>query len=321
MIENTVRLKFFPIVDEPPLMTELPSPNDPSSPSAPARIEGLVDLLTVETLDTDLYRGMPLPGGKGRVYGGQVVAQALQAAQMTVPDRVCHSLHCYFMRPGEEGKPIIFRVARDHDGRTFATRRVIASQNGEPILNMLLSFQIPEDGFEHADPMPQLTQPEDLVSEADLWRANADKIPAPLKDYLLRPRPLEFRHVYSLNPLAPVPSEPRHASWFRTVAPIGDDPALHRAVLAYASDMTLLTTCSLPHAISYFNPQYQTASLDHAVWFHNDFRADDWLLYVTDSPWAGGGRGFNRGKIYTREGKLVASVTQEGLIRKKKPKA
>lgn len=280
-----------------------------------------MDLLTVETLDTDLYRGIPLPGGRGRVYGGQVVAQALQAAQMTIPDRICHSLHCYFMRPGEEGKPIIFRVARDHDGRTFATRRVIASQNGEPILNMLLSFQTPEDGFEHSDPMPQVTPPEELVSEADLWRANADKIPAPLREHMLRPRPLEFRHVYTLNPLAPVAREPRHASWFRTVAPIGDDPTLHRAVLAYASDMTLLTTCGLPHAISYFDPQFQIASLDHAVWFHDYFRADDWLLYVTESPWAGGGRGFNRGKIYTREGKLVASVAQEGLIRHRKPKA
>ncbi len=302
-------------------MTEIPSPKDPSSPSAPARVEGLVDLLTVETIDTDLYRGIPLPGGRGRVYGGQVVAQALQAAQMTIPDRVCHSLHCYFMRPGEEGKPIIFRVARDHDGRTFATRRVIASQNGEPILNMLLSFQTPEDGFEHQDEMPVVTPPEELISEADLWRANADKIPAPLKDYLLRPRPLEFRHVYTINPLAPTPSPPRHASWFRTVAPIGDDPQLHRAVLAYASDMTLLSTCGLPHAITYFDPKFQIASLDHAVWFHGDFRADDWLLYVTESPWAGGARGFNRGKIYTRDGKLVASVAQEGLIRQKKPKA
>lgn len=302
-------------------MTEIPSPKDPSSPSAPGRVEGLVDLLTVETIDTDLYRGIPLPGGKGRVYGGQVVAQALQAAQMTIPDRNCHSLHCYFMRPGEEGKPIIFRVARDHDGRTFATRRVIASQNGEPILNMLLSFQTPEEGFEHQDAMPDVTPPEELISEADLWRANQDKIPAPLREYLLRPRPLEFRHVYTLNPLAPTPRAPQHASWFRTVAPIGDDPQLHRAVLAYASDMTLLTTCALPHAVSYFDPTLQIASLDHAVWFHDDFRADDWLLYVTDSPWAGGARGFNRGKIYTREGKLVASVSQEGLVRKKKPKA
>lgn len=302
-------------------MTELPSPQDPSSPSAPARVEGLVDLLTVETLDTDLYRGMPLPGGRGRVYGGQVVAQALQAAQMTVEGRPCHSLHCYFMRPGEEGKPIIFRVARDHDGRTFATRRVIASQNGEPILNMLLSFQVPEDGFEHQDTMPEVTPPEELISDAELWRANAELIPAPLREHLLRPRPLEFRHVYARNPLAPFATEPRHASWFRTVAAIGDDPTLHRAVLAYASDMTLLSTCGLPHAISYFDKQFQIASLDHAIWFHESFRADDWLLYVTDSPSASGGRGFNRGQIFSRDGKLVASVAQEGLIRKRQPKA
>lgn len=301
-------------------MTEIPSPKDPSSPSAPARVEGLVDLLTVETIDTDLYRGMPLPGGKGRVYGGQVVAQALQAAQMTIEGSPCHSLHCYFMRPGEEGRPIIYRVARDHDGRSFSTRRVIASQNGEPILNMLLSFQRPEDGFEHQNTMPDVPAPEELVSEADIWRANADKIPPQLRDHLLRPRPLEFRHVYTLNPLAPAPREPRHASWFRTVAPIGDDPTLHRAVLAYASDMTLLTTCGLPHAITYFDPSFQVASLDHALWFHRDFRADEWLLYVTDSPSASGARGFNRGQIFTRDGKLVASVAQEGLIRHRKPR-
>jgi len=302
-------------------MTELPSPNDPSSPSAPARVEGLIDLLTVETLDTDLYRGIPLPGGKGRVYGGQVVAQALQAAQLTVEGRRCHSLHCYFMRPGEEGRPIIYRVARDHDGRTFATRRVIASQGGEPILNMLLSFQVPEEGFEHQDTMPDIAPPEDLVSEAELWRANAHMVPDHLKSYVLRPRPLEFRHVYQRNPLDPVPAEPRHASWFRTVAPIGDEETMHRAILAYASDMTLLSTCGQPHAISYLGPQFQIASLGHAVWFHGDFRADDWLLYVTDSPSASGARGYNRGQIFTRDGRLVASVAQEGLIRQRKPRA
>ncbi|WP_292050785.1 MULTISPECIES: acyl-CoA thioesterase [unclassified Brevundimonas] len=298
-------------------MTELPSPKDPSSPSAPARVDALVELLTVETLDTDLYRGIPLPGGKGRVYGGQVVAQALQAAQQTVEGGTCHSLHCYFMRPGQEGRPIIYRVARDHDGRTFSTRRVIASQGGEPILNMLLSFQVPETGFEHQDRMPAVPAPEELVPEIDLWRAVADHLPDSLRDYALRPRSIEFRHVYVRNPLAPTPEEPRHASWFRTASALGDDAAMHRAVLAYASDMTLLSTCGLPHAVSFFDPAYQVASLDHAIWFHNDFRADDWLLYVTDSPSASCGRGFNRGQIFTRDGKLVASVAQEGLIRKR----
>ncbi|WP_242914697.1 acyl-CoA thioesterase [Brevundimonas pishanensis] len=301
-------------------MTELPSPKDPSSPSAPARVDGLVDLLTVETLDTDLYRGIPLPGGKGRVYGGQVVAQALQAAQQTVEGGTCHSLHCYFMRPGQEGRPIIFRVARDHDGRSFSTRRVIASQGGEPILNMLLSFQVPETGLEHQDTMPSVPPPEALIPEIDLWRAVVDHLPEALRDYALRPRSIEFRHVYVRNPIAPTPEEPRHASWFRTSSPLGDDPAMHRAVLAYASDMTLLSTCGLPHAIGFFDPNFQIASLDHAIWFHNDFRADDWLLYVTDSPSASGGRGFNRGQIFTRDGKLVASVAQEGLIRKRAPR-
>lgn len=278
-------------------------------------VDRLVSLLTVEEIDTDLYRGAPLPGGQGRVFGGQVIAQALQAAQQTIQDRPVHSLHAYFMRPGEEGLPIVYQIARDHDGKSFATRRVIASQRGRPILNMLLSFQAPEAGFEHQDPFPDVPQPEDLTSEADYWRARADRLTGGAARQLLRPRPIEIRHLEPRSPFSVRPRPPRAGSWFRAVAPLPDDPAMHRAVLAYASDMTLLGTSNMPHGISYMTPGFQSASLDHAVWVHAPFRADDWLLYMTDSPWAGGGRGFNRGQIFSRDGRLVASVAQEGLMR------
>ncbi|WP_292042896.1 MULTISPECIES: acyl-CoA thioesterase [unclassified Brevundimonas] len=279
---------------------------------------GLVDLLIVETLDDGLYQGAPLPGGKGRVFGGQVVAQALQAARQTVDLGPAHSLHCYFMRPGEEGLPIIYQVTRDHDGRSFATRRVIASQRGVPILSMLLSFQAEEAGLEHQDTMPDVPPPEELISETDYWKARVDKLPDWAMRHLLRPRPVEFRHVQPRSPFGGNPRPPRHASWFRTVAPLPDDPAMHQAVLAYASDMTLLGTASLPHGISFMTSGLQSASLDHALWFHQPVPADDWILYVTDSPWAGGARGLNRGQFYTRDGKLVASVAQEGLMRMRK---
>lgn len=277
-------------------------------------VERLVRLLTVEEIDTDLYRGAPLPGGKGRVFGGQVIAQALQAAQQTIAGRPVHSLHAYFMRPGEEGLPIVYQIARDHDGKSFATRRVIASQQGSPILNMLLSFQASENGFEHQDPIPDVPQPEDLISEADYWRARADRLVGGAR-YLLRPRPIEIRHLEARSPFSVAPRPPRAGSWFRAAAALPDDPALHRAVLAFASDMTLLGTSNMPHGISYMTPGFQSASLDHALWIHAPFRADDWLLYMTDSPWAGGARGFNRGQIFTRDGRLVASVAQEGLMR------
>jgi len=293
--------------------------SDPSTEAAAldpeALVARLITLLTVEEIDTDLYRGAPLPGGKGRVFGGQVIAQALQAAQQTIADRPVHSLHAYFMRPGEEGLPIVYQIARDHDGKSFATRRVIASQHGRPILNMLLSFQAPEDGLEHHDPMPDVPDPESLTSEADYWRARADRLSAGAAGQLLRPRPIEIRHLEARSPFSTRPRPPRAGSWFRAVGALPEDPGMHRAILAFASDMTLLGTSNMPHGVSYMTPGFQSASLDHALWIHAPFRADDWLLYMTDSPWAGGARGFNRGQIFTRDGRLVASVAQEGLMR------
>jgi len=277
---------------------------------------GLVDLLDVEELDRDLYRGKRQPGGVGRVFGGQVIAQALQAAQRsTEAPKVAHSLHAYFMRPGNEDYPIIFRVVRDFEGRSFATRRVIAMQQGQPILNMAASFQAPEAGLHHQDSMPDVPGPDALKSEAELRRGIVDEIPEKFRRHLLRARPIEIRPVHPRSWLDPTEQQPNQDSWFRLAAPIGDDPAMHRAVLAYASDMTLLGTSLLAHGVNWMTEKLQTASLDHALWLHEDFRADEWLLYSCDSPWAGHARGFNRGKIYTQDGRLVASAAQEGLMR------
>ncbi|WP_294253681.1 acyl-CoA thioesterase II [uncultured Sphingomonas sp.] len=287
---------------------------DPKSPED--LVAALTTLLDVETLDTDLYRGARQPGGVGRVFGGQVIAQALQAAQRSVEDgKVAHSLHAYFMRAGDEDYPILYRVVRDFEGRSFANRRVIAMQKGKPILNMAASFQLPAEGLHHQDAMPEVPPPEELRSEAELREAIRDQIPEKFKRFFLRARPIEIRPVNPRNWFNPEPREPHQASWFRVVAPLPDEPALHRAMLAYASDMTLLGTCMLPHGVSWMSGQVQTASLDHALWLHEPFRFDEWLLYATDSPWAGHSRGFNRGSIYARDGRLVASVTQEGLIR------
>ncbi|KRC82016.1 acyl-CoA thioesterase [Sphingomonas sp. Root241] len=285
-------------------------------PTPAELVTQLTTLLDVEEIDTDLYRGPRLPGGVGRVFGGQVIAQALQAAQRSVDgDKTAHSLHAYFMRPGDENHPIIFRVVRDFEGRSFANRRVIAMQKGQPILNMTASFQTPSEGLHHQDAMPDVPDPDDLRSERELREQIRDQVPEKFRRFFLRARPIEIRPVNPRNWFAPDRMEPVQHSWFRVVAPLPDDLALHRAMLAYASDMTLLGTCLLPHGVSWMTGDVQTASLDHAIWMHEPFRFDEWLLYTTDSPWAGHARGFNRGKIYSRDGRLVASVAQEGLIR------
>ena len=286
-------------------------------------VAGLVALLDVEELDTDLYRGMKLPGGRGRVFGGQVIGQALQAAQRSVADKDAHSLHAYFMRAGDDALPIIYRVVRDFDGKRFANRRVIATQSGQPILNLAASFQVPEDGFHHQDAMPlDIPPPEELKSESELRAEAADQMPEEFRAaFLRRSSPIDIRPLYPRSWFHPVTREPKNFSWFRAVAPIGDDPAMHRAVLAYASDMALMATSMMPHGVNWMTPGMQSASLDHAVWIHEPFQADEWMLYATDSPWAGHARGMNRGQIFTRDGRLVASVAQEGLIRLRTPRA
>ncbi|QHL90145.1 acyl-CoA thioesterase II [Sphingomonas changnyeongensis] len=281
-------------------------------------IAQLEDLLTVEELDRDLYRGRRQPEGRGRVFGGQVIAQALMAGVQAVdPDRVPHSLHAYFMRPGDEELPIILRVNRDYDGGSFSTRRIIAFQKGEPILNMAASFQKREEGLSHQDAMPDVPPPETLTPEAELRLKVADQVPERLRDFFTRPRPFDIRHASPWTPLEGEAHPPVQNVWFRAQAPVKGGPDMHRAMLAWASDMMLLGTGMRPHGLSWVQPGVQTASLDHALWFHDDVRVDDWLLYAMDSPWGGRGRGFNRGKIFARDGRLIASVTQEGLMRRR----
>jgi acyl-CoA thioesterase II len=285
----------------------------------PALVAELVALLEVEPLDTDLYRGPRKQGGVGRVYGGQAIAQALASAQRSVdPDRIAHSLHAYFMRPGSEDHPIIYRIERDYDGGSFSTRRIIAFQQGKPILNMAASFHKVQAGLAHQGAMPDVAPPEGLKSDAELRADVVDLVPEGRRDFFMRDRPIEYRPVDPRDYLGATKRDPavQHI-WFRLTAPIGDDAAVHRSILAYASDSYLLSTSTLPHGLSWMSPGMQSASLDHALWLHDDFRVDDWLLYTCDSPWSGRSRGFNRGSIYTRDGRLIASVAQEGLVRVK----
>lgn len=304
------------------------------TPSNEDLVAGMVRLLTVEKRAADIFAGRPQKGGVGRVFGGQVLAQALQAAQLSVPDtKTAHSLHAYFLRGGREGVPIEYRIQRDFDGRSFANRRVVAAQENDdgscsPILNLTASFQVPEEGLEHIDaPMPDVEAPEDLKSDMEMRRAIVEKADDKIGDaqraLMLRPRPIELRTIDRLHWMNSEPKEPLAHSWFRTVAPITGDidtSALHRAIITYASDYTLLGTSALPHGLSWFRGELVGASLDHALWFHKEARADEWLLYATDAPWSGGGRGFNRGRIFNRQGELVASVAQEGMMRRRKVK-
>ncbi len=285
-------------------------------------VASLLKLLEVQDQGNDHYLGRKKRGGVGRVFGGQVIAQALHAAELTVdPARDAHSLHCYFLRGGSEDFETDYRVERDFDGGSFSNRRVVASQQGRPILTLTASFQKHEQGLHHVEAaMPDVPPPEELETEAEVRRRYAEKAMPEARHHFLSPRPIELRGVEGRHWMNPVPAPPRSHSWFRTVAPLPDDPRIHRAMLAFASDMTLLGTCALPHGLSWARGEVISASLDHTVWFHEPFRADEWLLYATDSPWSGNGRGFNRGQIFTRDGRLVASVAQEGMIRKAKPK-
>lgn len=276
----------------------------------------LHDVLDVEQVEQNYFRGIATPQGKGRSFGGQVIGQALMAAIRTVgAERPAHSLHGYFMRPGDATQPVLYQVERDRDGRSFATRRVIAVQGGKPILNLAASFHMAEPGLEHQYAMPDVPMPEALKNEEQLGAEMAEELPKIFLDWLNTPRPIEMRPVELRPPFARSKRDPYQSMWFRVRGDLGDDPAMHRAALAYASDFGLLGTCVLPFGKAFVDADMQFASLDHAVWFHDDFRADDWLLYTMDSPWAGGARGFNRGQLFTRDGRLVASTAQEGLVR------
>jgi len=278
-------------------------------------VEDLIQLLDLEQIEVNLFRGYNPDVSWQRVFGGQVIGQALVAAYRTVEARICHSLHAYFIRPGDPRVPILYEVDRSRDGKSFSTRRVVAIQHGKQIFNLAASFQVAEDGFDHQGSMPDVPMPEELASERELREAVRDKLPEPIATHFARPRPIEIRPVNPQQYIDPAPMEPVNYVWFRARKAVGEDMALNQCIMAYASDMTLLDTCVRPHGVSWVSGKLQSASLDHAMWFHRPFRSDEWLLYAQDSPSASGARGFNRGSIFTRDGRLVASVAQEGLIR------
>lgn len=285
-------------------------------------VQELVELLNLETIEHNLFRGQNRDIGGRSVFGGQVVGQALMAALRTLDEnRQTHSLHAYFLRPGDMRAPIVYEVVRIRDGGSFTTRNVVAIQHGEAIFSMSVSFQRPEKGLEHqCAEMPNVPAPEALESEHDIRRRLVDRIDERVRGIFLRPRPIEIRPVDPVDFFQPDAREPKKQIWFRAPGQLPDDRALHHALLAYASDFALLGTGMLPHKLSFLDPNVHAASLDHAIWFHHSFRMDDWLLYSMESPCAAHARSFNRGQIFSRDGRLVASVSQEGLMRaRRKP--
>ncbi|HEV2532655.1 acyl-CoA thioesterase II [Phenylobacterium sp.] len=282
--------------------------------------ETLVETLQLERLEVNLFRGRTPDDRPGRIFGGQVISQSLLAAYETVEDRVCHSLHCYFIRPGDPTVPIVFEVDRSRDGGSFTTRRVIAVQHGQQIFNLAASFQVREEGFEHQLPMPKTPSWREMPDEREARRAMMEKHPEQFKGWMDRHQPIELRSEDARTYFTQGPKEPESASWIRCRDPIGDDFRMHQVVLAYASDMNLLSTSMRPHGVHWQTQGFQSASLDHAMWFHRPVNFETWHLYAQDSPSASGGRGFIRGSIYAEDGTLVASVAQEGLIRLRKPK-
>jgi acyl-CoA thioesterase-2 len=276
-------------------------------------LEDLVNVMTLERLEDNLFRGQSRDIGSPQVFGGQVLGQALVAATATIEARMVHSLHAYFLRRGDFNSPIVYEVDRAWDGKHFATRRVVAIQHGRQIFNMSASFQAPESGLEHQAQMPAVPPPESLPDQATLYAQAAAVAPPAVLRMLERKRPFEFRPVQPSDFVRLEPGPPSKQLWFRAVDKLPPDQALHRCLLAYVSDFHLLDTALKPHAVSY--EKLVLASIDHAMWFHRDLCIDDWLLYTLDSPSASGARGFTRGSIFARDGRLLASVAQEGLIR------
>jgi len=278
-------------------------------------VQDLLNLLDLERLDVDLFRGGSPQTGWQRVFGGQVIGQALVAAVRTVEDRPPHSMHAYFLLPGDPKVPIIYDVDRIRDGKSFTTRRVTARQHGHPIFSMLVSFHTDEPGLDHQAKMPDVPDPESLPSEAEVRAKILPGMPDPVRRYYERERPIELRPVEFERYLGKKFPDARFNVWIKTTGQLPDDPAIHQCVLAYTSDMGLLDTALVPHGRTLFEKEFMAASLDHALWLHRPFRADEWLLYAQDSPNLCGSRGFSRGLIFTRDGTLVASVAQEGLVR------
>lgn len=294
----------------------------PGSESRARVLDELVNLLSLERIEENLYRGQSQDLGWGAVFGGQVLGQALSAAARTVlADRHVHSLHAYFLRPGDVTLPIVYDVDRIRDGKSFTTRRVVAIQAGRPIFNMSSSFQLVERGFEHQEPMPEAPPPESLPSDRERAQRLVGRLPAAFVERATAERAFETRSTDpDVDPFRPEPRPPRRMVWLRTIGRLPDDPALHRYLLAYASDFSFVSTALLPHGTTLLSPGMQVASLDHVMYFHQPLRCDEWLLYVMESPAANGARGLVRGSFFTRDGRLVASTVQEGLIRQHVPR-
>jgi acyl-CoA thioesterase-2 len=279
-------------------------------------LDELLALLELEALEVNLFRGISPDEDRQRVFGGQVAAQALVAAGRTVDtDRLVHSLHAYFLRPGDPNVPIVYEVDRIRDGKSFTTRRVVAIQHGHAIFNLAASFQIVETGPEHQAPMPDVPAPDSLPTFQERVEEHLDRFGPDLAQWMVRERPIDSRPVDDPHWLDPTPRPPEQDVWIRSNGALPDEPLLHACVVAYASDLTLLDTAMLPHAISHRGNQYMIASLDHAMWFHRPFRADEWLLYHQWSPSASGARGLAGGLIFCRDGTLAVTVIQEGLMR------
>ena len=281
----------------------------------------LLSLLELETLELNLFRGIGTGGETStRIFGGHVIAQALAAAYCTVDDRMCHSLHAYFVRPGDPAMPVVYQVDRTRDGGSFTTRRIVAVQNGKQILTMSASFHIHEDGWHHQHEMPDVQGPEGLLERAELRAGVAHQLNEKHRDDFLRQRPIEVREIAPRDFFDPAPVGDVNHLWFRMPAAKGADMSMQHCLLAYASDLNLLGSSLRPHGLTWFNKDVMSASLDHAMWFHAPVQFENWYLYTMDSPFSGGARGFNRGSVYAQDGTLVASVAQEGLIRKYVPR-
>ena len=278
-------------------------------------LDDLVKVMTLERLELDMFRGESRDIGSPQVFGGQVLGQALMAAIATVEGRAVHSLHAYFLRRGDFKSPIVYEVDRARDGNHFSTRRVVAIQHGAQIFNMSASFQSDEDGLAHQLRMPEVPRPEDLADLASFYREILPQLSPGVRRLVEKKRPFEFRPTQPPSLLTAEKVSPHRNIWFRAVAPLPDDEALHRCLLAYVSDFNLLDTALMPHGITFGARNLVMASIDHAMWFHRSARVDDWLLYSTDSPSASAARGFSRGSIFARDGRLVASTSQEGLMR------
>ena len=279
------------------------------------RLKDLLALLELEQLEVNLFRGESRDIGAPQVFGGQVLGQALSAAAATVEARVVHSLHAYFLRRGDCNAPIVYQVDRSLDGHSFTNRRVVAIQHGEQIFNMTASFQVSEAGFDHQIAMPAVPPPESLPDPLEgPPAALLERLPERVRRFFEQPRPFEFRPVQGIDPQR---TAPERQIWFRAVGALANEEMLHRRLLAYVSDFFLLDTATLPHGTSFLKPTLVMASIDHALWFHRPLRVDDWLLYAIESPSASGARGFARASVFARDGRLVASAAQEGLVRQR----